>query len=257
MGRCVLSDQVPVKTLLRKSQFCRTLVRAVRELPGDLRSFQGTVRRSAIIRRYLGAHVTRKLQIGAGPNELPGWLNADFSPRHASTIFMDATQPFPLPSNSFDFVFSEHMIEHVPFDHGQRMLRECYRVLKPGGKIRIATPNLNRIAGLATSSPSREQQQYATWAIENHVPYALRSGMRDDYRPAYVINNFFWGFGHYFVYDPDTLGAALMACGFVNPLSFDPGISDTAELRGLETHAALIGEEFNRFETMVLQAGKP
>ena len=49
----------------------------------------------------------RKLQIGAGPNELAGWLNADFSPRRPSTIFMDATQPFPLPSGSFDLIFSE------------------------------------------------------------------------------------------------------------------------------------------------------
>ena len=168
---------------------------------------------------------------------------------------MDATQPFPFPSGSFDLIFSEHMIEHVPFDQGQKMLRECFRVLKPGGKIRIATPNLQRIAALSTVSPSADQKRYASWAIEHHVPYALRADSpADDYRPAYVINNFFWGFGHYFVYDPRTLAAAMTTAGFVDPVEFDPGVSDTGELRGLETHADLIGEEFNRFETMVLQA---
>jgi SAM-dependent methyltransferase len=232
-------------------------VRAGRELPGDIRSLQGALRRGSIIRGYLEGHAVRKLQIGAGPNELAGWLNADFSPRRPSTIFMDATQPFPLPAASFDVIFSEHMIEHVPFDQGQKMLRECYRVLKPGGKIRIATPNLRNIAALATASPSVDQKRYASWAIEHHVPYALRADSTDDYRPAYVINNFFWGFGHYFVYDPKTLAAALTAAGFVDPGEFEPGISDTIELRGLETHADLIGEEFNRFETMVLQATKP
>ena len=41
---------------------------------------------------------------------------------------------------------------------------------------------------------------------EHHVPYALRAeSPGDNYRHAYVINNFFWGFGHYFVYDPQTL----------------------------------------------------
>jgi SAM-dependent methyltransferase len=254
----LLSFGDPVKAFLRKSQFCRTLVRAARELPADIRSLQGTLRRGSIIRQYLDSHATRKLQIGAGPNELAGWLNADFSPRRPSTIFMDATQPFPLPSGSFDLIFSEHMIEHVPFDQGQKMLRECYRVLKPGGNIRIATPNLDRIAALATASPSVEQRRYVSWAIENHVPYALRAeSPTEDYRPAYVINNFFWGFGHYFVYDPRTLAAALTVSGFVGAAEFEPGVSDTAELRGLETHAHLIGEEFNRFETMVLQAIKP
>jgi SAM-dependent methyltransferase len=247
-----------VKALLRKSQFCRTLVRAGRELPGDIRRLQGALRRGSIVRQYLDSHTLRKLQIGAGPNELAGWLNADFSPRHSSTIFMDATQPFPLPSDSFDLIFSEHMIEHVPFDQGQKMLRECYRVLKPGGQIRIATPNLERIAALATASPSVDQTRYASWAIDNHVPYALRAkSPAEEYRPAYVINNFFWGFGHYFVYDPRTLGAALTASGFASPIEFEPGVSDTDELRGLETHAHLIGDEFNRFETMVLQATKP
>ena len=260
MGRCPVEGQTEdfVKAFLKKSQFCRSLVRAGRELPEDIRSLRGALRRRSIIRAYLDSHSTRKLQIGAGPNELPGWLNADFSPRRPSTIFMDATQLFPLPSESFDLIFSEHMIEHVPFDQGQKMLAECYRVLKRGGKIRIATPNLDQIAALATPSPSVEQKRYASWAIEHHVPYALRAeSPADDYRPAYVINNFFWGFGHYFVYDPHTLSSALKSAGFMNPVSFAPGDSDDDALRGLESHAGLIGEEYNEFETMILQATKP
>lgn len=214
--------------------------------------------RGARIREYMAAHAVRKLQIGAGPNEFPGWLNADFSPRSRSAIFMDATQPFPLPGASFDFIFSEHMIEHVPFEQGQKMIAECFRVLKPGGTIRIATPNLENVAALETAGPTEAQQRYVRWAIDNHVEYAPRDGKGAEggYRPSYVINNFFWGFGHYFVYDPASLGGALTRAGFSDVRSFMPGESDVAELRGLETHAKLIGEEFNLFETMVLQATK-
>ena len=246
-----------MRALLKRSEFCRGLARATRELPSDFRKIRGHVSRRRVIRRYLADHSTRMLQIGAGPNELHGWLNADFDPRQPTTIYMDATKPFPVPSGSFDVIFSEHMIEHVPFEHGLRMLSECYRILKRGGVIRIATPNLENIAALETLQPSQEQRRYVAWAIENHVPVALENKrVASAYQPAHVINNFFWGFGHYFVYDPLSLSDALAASGFSDVKRFEPGQSDRPELVGLESHAKLIGEEFNVFETMVLQASK-
>jgi SAM-dependent methyltransferase len=248
----------PMKDLLRQSQFCMGVVGALRQLPGDLRRGRAYLRRQESIRRYLETHAVRKLQIGAGPNALDGWLNADFTPRRQADIFMDATRPFPLPANSFDFIFSEHMIEHVPFAAGRRMIAECYRVLKPGGRIRIATPNLEQIAGLRTPIPSAEQRRYVSWAVANHVSGALETDRRDNiYRPAYVINNFFWEFGHYFVYDLETLVATLSAAGFLDAVVCAPGESAVRELHGLETHGTLIGEEYNRFETMVVEARKP
>ena len=246
-----------MRSLLRRSEFLRGMVHAVRQLRGDLRRLRGVLVRPAITKRYLASHTRRRLQIGAGPNELEGWLNADFNPRSPASIYLDATQPFPLPSNSFDLIFSEHMIEHVPFDQGLRMLRECYRVLKPGGTIRLATPNMDRIAALATTDPTPAQMRYVEWAIRTHVPHVLPATQTENtYRPTYVINNFFWDFGHYFVYDPSTLGAALRAAGFTEVTSFEPGHSDINDCIGIESHASLIGEEFNRFETMVLQASK-
>src|SRR3954451_18626949 len=89
-----------------------------------------------IVDRYLARHKVRKLQIGCGDNLHDGWLNADLFPRSASVIHLDATALFPFGDESFDYVFSEHMIEHVPYEQGLRMLSECHRVLKRGGKIR-------------------------------------------------------------------------------------------------------------------------
>lgn len=246
-----------MRSLLRQSDFARASIHAVRSISSDVRRIGGVVSRRTRIRRYFDTHTEHKLQIGAGPNELDGWLNADFNPRTASAIFMDATQPFPFPTASFDLIFSEHMIEHVPFEQGLKMLRECHRVLKRGGAIRIATPNIENIAALLTSSPSESQKRYVSWAIDNHVSFALpANGGPQGYRPAYVLNNFFWGFGHYFVYDPATLGTALASCGFTDISVEAPGHSDIPELRGLEKHADSIGDESNQFETMVLQAKK-
>jgi hypothetical protein len=46
------------------------------------------------IKRYLASTEVRKLQIGAGPNDLPGWLNTDIMPEKEQA-FLDATKPFP------------------------------------------------------------------------------------------------------------------------------------------------------------------
>ena len=62
-----------------------------------------------------------------------GWLNTDLCPKVAGCVTLDATKPFPLASASFDYVFSEHQMEHIHYSDAVRMLRECHRVLRPVG----------------------------------------------------------------------------------------------------------------------------
>ena len=99
------------------------------------------------IELYLASTGVRKLQIGAGPNNLPGWLNTDIEPRQGQA-FLYAMKPFPIPDNSLNYIYAEQVIEHLPFEGGMVMLRESYRVLAPGGKLRVATPDLRRLVAL-------------------------------------------------------------------------------------------------------------
>jgi hypothetical protein len=92
------------------------------------RQLAGTDR--ALVTHYLDQHEQRRLQIGCGGNLRSGWLNSDYYPRSAQILHLDATRAFPLPSSSFDLVYSEHMIEHVPHGGGQAMLDECFRILE-------------------------------------------------------------------------------------------------------------------------------
>lgn len=48
--------------------------------------------------------------------------------------------PFPFDDNSFDSIVTFQVIEHVKDDEG--FIREIHRVLKPGGKALITTPNI-------------------------------------------------------------------------------------------------------------------
>src|SRR5262245_23305353 len=80
------------------------------------------------IRNYLKSHPVGKLQLGAGGNDPVGWLNTDIATT-MKEVYLDATDRYPVPDGSFQYVFSEHMIEHVSWEAGLAMLKECYRVL--------------------------------------------------------------------------------------------------------------------------------
>ena len=114
------------------------------------------VRDPGVIRDYLESHWIRKLHLGAGGNDPTEWLNTDIFPT-GEEVYVDATKPFPFPDGSFQYVFSEHMIQAVPWEGGLAMLKECYRVLAPGGKLRIVSPNLEKFVQLLRENPDATQ----------------------------------------------------------------------------------------------------
>jgi predicted SAM-dependent methyltransferase len=188
----------------------------------------------------------RKLQIGSSSNVLNGWFNTDLLPFYNGALFLDATELFPFEDNTFDYIFSEHMIEHITYKEGLSMLRECYRVLKPGGKIRIATPDLEIIAGIYAKDKSESQKQYIKSVVDM---WLTDVGV---YQECFVINQIF-GFGHEFIYDYQILKYALETVGFVKISRCEPGESNEEVFQNIDIHK----NDYIKFETMVLEAKRP
>lgn len=231
-------------------QFLRASLAPVRlaQWKAKQRRLAGQQRR--MIADYLAQPGLKKLHIGCGHNKPAGWLNTDITD-HADVCFLDATTTFPMPDNVFEYAFSEHMIEHVSYEAGHVMLREIRRVLKPGGKVRIATPNLRNILALYTDAPTPIQAEYMKWSIDRHTHG------RSIYTPPHVINTFMTSWGHTFVYDVPSLRRSMEDAGFTNVTEFKPEHSDDANLRGIEMHATEIGSvAMNELETMVLEGTK-
>jgi predicted SAM-dependent methyltransferase len=207
--------------------------------------------RQARIEKCLASCTPLGLQLGAGPHGLRGWLNTDLKPPSDSVVYVDVTKTFPFDDGVFDYVYSEHLIEHLTYDDGRFMLRECYRVLKPGGTLRIATPNLANLIALFGPEKTDMQQRYMRYAVDRHLHG------RVPYREVFVLNNFFYNWEHRFIYDATTLRDCLDGCGFAAVSERAPGCSDDAHLVGIEQHGRSIGEDMNIFETMVFEAHKP
>jgi len=86
-----------------------------------------------------------KLHVGCGGNYKEGWINIDNRSRAKKDIRLDLQRVIPFPDNSIDFIYNEHFIEHLSYDYGFYFLKESYRILKPGGVIRTAFPDLDTL----------------------------------------------------------------------------------------------------------------
>ncbi len=80
------------------------------------------------------------IDLGCGRSKVPGTIGIDMDPESDADIILDIDkEPIPLEDNSVDKVRSSQFFEHLedPF----RVLREIYRILRPGGEIFIEVPH--------------------------------------------------------------------------------------------------------------------
>jgi predicted SAM-dependent methyltransferase len=107
-----------------------------------------------------------KLNLGCGHLHPAGWVNVDGSHRawlasklswldrllvalwilsptefNSSTVYARLDRRFPWADDSADVIYMGGTLEHFIPQQGEHVLRECYRVLKPGGILRINVPD--------------------------------------------------------------------------------------------------------------------
>ena len=104
----------------------------------------GRISTKGVINRRFARADARILNLGSGSHLIDACLNADIDPR--ADVFVDARRPLPFSDASVDDIFSEEMIEHISETEALSLVRECFRILKPGGRIRISTPDLDYFA---------------------------------------------------------------------------------------------------------------
>lgn len=86
------------------------------------------------------------LNLGCGSTYHKGWVNIDFVSNSKDVITHNLLLGIPENDESFEVVYHSHVLEHFPKTKAADFIKECYRVLKPNGIIRVAIPNFETIA---------------------------------------------------------------------------------------------------------------
>lgn len=262
----ILPKGPALKTLAKKVLRWVRLYKQAARMHRRLRLALRDLRRidSRIAAHYLAAASEPKLHIGCGDNLLDGWLNSDLHPRSKGILRLDATRPFPLADDTFTYAYSEHLLGSITFRETMTMLSECFRVLAPGGKLRITTFDLAFLIDLYRREPSKLQEQYLKWAADTRLQRREDSPHRalqeraaaQSVETGFLVNHTLhseWGL---FVYDEPILRRVFESAGFQNIVKCDLNQSEDAALCDLANEGRL-PDGFLRLESVTLEGSKP
>lgn len=139
-----------------------------------------------------------KLHLGCGQVILPGFVNMDARPLAGVDVLTDV---FMLPSvqpESVDLIYASHVFEHVPRPLTEHVLGNWYKVLMPGGVLRLAVPNFESVV----------------------LEYVCGKPLTDLLGLLYGRQDY-PGNAHMCAYDFDTLSALLTKCKFTDVKPYD------------------------------------
>jgi predicted SAM-dependent methyltransferase len=143
----------------------------------------------------------RLLNVGCGSNTEAQFVNLDYQWSPQVDICWDITRkPYPIESASLEGIYTEHCLEHIGLTECERNLEEFYRMLKPGGNLRIVVPDGELYLDIYER---RKKGESVLLPYENGY-----------ITPMARINGIFRDFGHQFIYDFATVKKLLEKTGF-------------------------------------------
>ena len=129
------------------------------------------------------------LNIGTGGHDLVGWVNLDDT---KPGDVLSRVPPAPFRDECFDEILLSHVVEHMTLDDGRALMKECHRILKPGGVVTVIVPD-GKIISLAYLA-----RQVDNWQLNDLYVY------------SYCQES--W---HRWLYDRRTLAQMVAEAGFV------------------------------------------
>jgi predicted SAM-dependent methyltransferase len=180
-----------------------------------------------------------RLHLGCGRRTIGGWVNVDAAAGQGVDVVWDVRERLPFGSGGTQLIYTEHLLEHLVKADADKLLTECYRVLMPGGRVRIGVP---------------DAEAYLRAYVEGNLAFfqaaeRLGGATRPLRTPMEVINQMFrMGGAHKYAWDLKTLAQSLSESGFTHIAKYQPGQASTPLL--------CLDDPEHAFETLYVEARK-
>jgi len=213
-------------------EFVRATVRSLRN---EIRVAK-IVEESAERFRALAGKKGLKVHLGCGRDIRPGWVNIDLAPKgdpaaHSDATFInyDLRLGLPLEYESCEYIYSSHFFEHLEYQQGLRLMRDCYRALQPGGTFRISLPDMKELFDAYVRGDDPDSygslvefpdllpgSEPGTETLIDHINYGVYQNGE-----------------HKYIYDEDTVISVLRETGYrsVDLSSYREGIDPSEPIR--------------------------
>ena len=148
---------------------------------------------------------TKRLCLGSGQYPLgPGWVNIDEDPTTPADWHVHVP-PIELPDETVSEIYAGHLLEHLHPVEADELLRECLRVLVPGGRLGVVVPDTRAVLEhyLRRTGERVELPQGVFWELDDL-----------DAVCAVFLYSTFQESPHRWSYDELTLPRALTRAGF-------------------------------------------
>ncbi len=152
----------------------------------------------------------------------------------------DATRGLPIADESVEALYSSHMLEHLDRDEVILFLQEVRRLLRPGGVLRLALPDLKKLVNQYSQDGDADAFIEGTLLAQSR-PKRLSQRLR-----ALMVGPR----NHLWMYDGPSICRLLLAEGFLDPTVLQAGETTIADPQGLDLNERLS-------ESVYVEAVKP
>jgi predicted SAM-dependent methyltransferase len=165
-------------------------------------------------------HGHLRLQLGSGTHDVPGWVSIDMLIRKNILAMRLPGGLRRFPDESVQYIYSSHFLEHIEYPvQASEFARQCLRILKPGGAMRIVVPGIEKIIRAYAADNEEffrlQSEMHPEWCTTklDHLMYALQQNGQ-----------------HKYAYDLETITKLLSDAGFTKVVESDFNASSVGEL---------------------------